>query len=123
MKYFLLLFVAHTLVMGAPAFEHRKWFRQPDGSAFIGTPKGDEHLQWIESDEGEILIYVKERRRYEPAEIDQNNLRGTGTPFKASTNPREKVDKSGEKRISKDVLLMLWKNKRRENHQKMHHHQ
>lgn len=90
-----------TLVSAAPAFPHRHTFVQPDGTRFAGYVRGDEHLHWIESaQDREVLVYVRERRRYEPAMIEAEQLQGSGKAYGRV--------QAREYRPSKEALYRLW---------------
>ena len=66
------------MLLSAPAFHAQKSFELETGETFQGYLKGDEHLNWIESDSGEVLLFSKERNRYEYAQIKDNELVASG---------------------------------------------
>lgn len=82
MKRFLILTtVLVTALSAAPAFERQKTFVQPDGFAFEGTLKGDEHLHWIETENGTVLVFNRVSKQYEHAYIADGALRPDGTAY------------------------------------------
>ncbi|MEA2110868.1 MAG: hypothetical protein U9P71_02345 [Campylobacterota bacterium] len=107
MKLLFLLTTITSLLFCAPAFHGKKNFALENGNTFSGYIKGDEHLNWIESDEGEVILFNKEHNRYEYATIKENKLIPSGVAKKAQTKQRKSATS-----ISKEQLHDLWKKKR-----------
>ncbi len=107
MKILLLSILTSALLFCAPAFHAKKQFELSSGEAFNGTVKGDEYLNWIESDEGEILLFNKQNKRYEYAQIKEDELVPSGVEKKPHTLKKTRASK-----LSKEALYKLWKKKR-----------
>jgi small nuclear ribonucleoprotein (snRNP)-like protein len=105
MKLFLLSIATVSLLFSAPAFHDKKEFELSNGTTFSGHLKGDEHLNWIASDTGEILLFNKENNRYEYAVIKDNTLLPSGV----EKNTHKKTRAS---ELTKERLHKLWKMKR-----------
>lgn len=70
MKIILTLLLSFSLLLhAAPAFEHLKEYYQKDGTRFKGTPKGDEYLHYIETEDKQIALFNRESGYYEYAII------------------------------------------------------
>lgn len=81
MKYFILVTLLLSTLQSAPARNASKVLEQDNGVSFIGRPRGDEHLHWIESEDGEILKYNPTSKNYELAEIKDNTLAPSGKKY------------------------------------------
>ncbi len=113
MKILLLSILTSTLLLCAPAFHAKKQFELSSGEAFSGVVKGDEHLNWIESEEGEVLLFNKQNNRYEYAEIKEGELVPSGVEKKPHTSKKTRASK-----LSKEALYKLWKKKRNDEFQR-----
>jgi len=78
-------------------------YRTEAGTPFGGTPKGDEYLHWIETDEGGVVLYNKQTRRFEPARIREGRLEPAGEAYRHD---------GSDKGADKAALRELWKAKR-----------
>jgi hypothetical protein len=107
MKLFFLLLASVSLLLSAPAFHAKKSFELEDGTYFEGYLKGDEHLNWIESDSGEILLFNTKSHRYEYAKIKDDALIPSGIA-KSSTPKSQAI----LPHISKEELYQLWEFRR-----------
>ena len=120
MKYLLLFSVISSLLFAAPAFHGKRSFTQPDGTIIEYRAQGDEYLNWMVSENGDILLYSKKNKRLEHAEIKNNSLKVSGVPF-------TKVDASNARaasavtwsKPSKKELSTLHKKRRDERLSKM----
>lgn len=81
MRTTLLILMTSICLNAAPAFERERIFIQPDGKTFTGKFKGDEYLNWIETDQGDILLYHPKRQRYEFAETNTTDLFCSGRAY------------------------------------------
>ena len=75
MKYIqmLMIFIMSTSAsFAAPALSIKREHVQPDGSAFIGTLKGDEHFSWIDLGAGLTAVYNYDSKYFEYGAIDPN---------------------------------------------------
>jgi hypothetical protein len=71
-----------SVLYSAPAFKRTKVFTQKDGSTFEATPKGDEYLNYIETKNGDILLYNPKTKNYEFATIKDDSLVPSGKVYK-----------------------------------------
>ena len=120
MRHLILFALFAQLLLAAPAFHGKRTFTQPDGTVVEYRAQGDEHLNWMESKNGDILLYSKKNKRLEHAEIKDNTLKASGVPF-------SKVDVSNARsasavtwaKPSKEELSALHKKRRDERLSKM----
>jgi hypothetical protein len=120
MRHLILFALFAQLLLAAPAFQGKRTFTQPDGTVVEYHAQGDEHLNWMESENGDILLYSKKNKRLEHAEIKDNTLKASGVPF-------SKVDASNARsasavtwaKPSKEELSVLHKKRRDEHLSKM----
>ena len=112
MKHAILILIMAFLLHAAPAFQHPRVFQQPDGSRFTGTLKGDEYLNWIESQHGDIVVFDKATHRYEAATVGKDALHPSGKLYRIDT---AKKRKSAPRALSNQTALKtLWLKKREE---------
>lgn len=117
-KFFIFLFFP-LILFAAPAMNKKTTFKNADGSTFTGKLNGDEYFSWIESDEGELVLYNKALKQYEYANIQNinNELELKLSGKKVSKN---KVFRSVFSSTNKTSLLkrkdiaIIWKRKRNE---------
>jgi len=120
MKYLIILTLFVQLIQAAPAFHGKRTFTQPDGTKVTYRLQGDEHLHWMESDDGKIMLFDKRNERLEYAEIKDNTLRASGVPV--SDNSTAKVRSAAAKSVApltKEALSELYKERRAQHLSKM----
>ena len=100
MKYLILFALFVQLLLAAPAYQGKRVFTQPDGTKVTYRLRGDEHLNWMENESGDILLFSKKNKRLEFAEIKNNTLQASGVPFSksgtaksSSATPQPKLSK------------------------------
>jgi len=120
MKYFLLFFLLLNTLQAAPAFDKMREFKQADGTTFSAKGQGNQHLNWIETKNGDILRYNQESKNYEYAVIQDNTLKASGEKYQDSHALKAKSFKRKIK-LSKDTLYDLWAKKRAEAREKRTH--
>ena len=113
MKFLLLIFLLLNSLQAAPAFDKMREFKQADGSTFIAKGQGNQHLNWIETKNGDILRYNKESKNYEYAVIQNNSLKASGEKYQNSSVLKAKSLKT-QTNLFKDALYELWSQKRAE---------
>ena len=126
MKILLVTLIVFQVLMAAPAYQGKRTFTQPDGTVVTYSNKGDEHFNWTESDDGNIIIYNKKNRRMEFAAIRDGSLKPSGVMFS-----KERASSSLQKsatftpRVTKEQLRELYKSQQerylkwqKEKHQK-----
>lgn len=108
MKYLFLLFtLLLTTLFAAPAFNQTKKFYNEDGTSFYGTPAGDHHLNWIETQDGEVVVYNPQSKNFEYAIIKDDTLKASGAKY---IKNKHKVKKSQKNTIN-TKLNKLWQKK------------
>ena len=120
MKYILILSFISSLLLAAPAFQGKRTFTQPDGTVVEYRAQGDEYLNWMVSENGDILLYSKKNKRLEHAEIKNNSLKTSGVPFtKADASNARSTSAITWSKPSKEELSALHKKRRDERLSKM----
>ena len=108
-------------LFGAPAFNGQRTFTQPDGSVVTYRLQGDEHLHWMESDDGQIILYNEKSHRIEHAEIKDGMLKPSGVNYQKESSLKNKgAAKSMNHHIDKKAVEELYRQKRALHYQKMH---
>jgi len=121
MRYLFLLSLIIIPVLGAPAFQGKRAFTQPDGSHVTYRNQGDENLHWSESDDGEIIIYNKDSKRFEYAEIKEETLQPSGRLYiKAVPSKKQSRSKTVTNHLDKEKLYDLYKIKRDKRLKRIH---
>jgi len=113
MKFLLLFFFLLNTLQAAPAFDKMREFKQADGTTFMAKGQGNQHLNWIETKNGDILRYNQKSKNYEYAQIVDNTLKASGEKYQSSRALKAKSLKTQTK-LSKDSLYNLWSQKRAE---------
>jgi len=80
-------------------------FTQSDGSTFKARLKGDARLHWIETEDGDILIFNKKSADFEYAKIEDGDLVLSGRKYKVTKNRALHVRKES---IKSEDLKNLW---------------
>ena len=114
MKKTIWLALAVSLSFGSPAFKGELVFENSDGSTFKGHIKGDEHLNWVEDKQKNIIKYNDKTKDYEFAKVVKksgvvklipSNIKVDGimkSPFKVEKSKLKKMwQKSKEKDLNK----------------------
>ena len=73
MKKLILVVFAVTLSFGVSAFKGEVLFENSDGSTFKGHVKGDEHLNWVEDKQENVIKYNNKSKDYEYAKVVKKN--------------------------------------------------
>ncbi len=116
MKYIFILFTLVSVLFSAPARDGSRVYTQKNGEIFSGHPRGDEHLHWIESADGEILRYNPVTKNYELAEIRGNSLAPSGKKYISGV---KRASSRNAHSLSTKSVLKLWRKKREANRLKM----
>lgn len=113
MRYLILFTLTLQLIYAAPAFQGKRTFTQPDGSEVSYRLQGDEHLNWVESENGDILLFNKKENRLEYAEIREGTLKPSGVPYsKAGSASMQAASNIMPSKITKEELSALHKERR-----------
>jgi hypothetical protein len=97
--------------MAAPAFQGVRTFIQSDGSSFQGHIQGDEYMNWIETKDGNIVVYNKKDQNYDYAIIKNDNLKPSGKKYTKTYGNNLRKAYSFQP-ISREKLYELWTLKR-----------
>ena len=119
MKYIILFLLLLSQLQAVPAFGGIREFKQADGSTFKATAKGNQHLNWIESADGEILKYNPKTKNYELAEIKYNNLSPSGQVYSIPQAKGKRQAPKSLKRVNKLKMYELWQKRQSEHRAKM----
>ncbi len=114
MKYLIIFILTLQLLHSAPAFQGKRTYTQPDGTQVNYRLRGDEHLNWMESDDGEVLLFSKKAKRLEFAEIKDDTLKPSGIAY-SNRDVATAASRAMPSKISKEELSALYK-KRRDKH-------
>jgi len=82
MKFFILFLNLAFVLHAAPALSKEKTLTQSDGSTFKATPKGDEYLHYLKTEDGDILVYNPKTKNYDYAIIKNDTLTPSGNAYK-----------------------------------------
>ena len=88
MRFITLFLFVTAMLYSAPAFSKMREFKNADGTTFLAQAKGNHHLNWIQTSEGEILKYNKETQNFEYAKIQNNNLKASGVRYNKNNSKR-----------------------------------
>ena len=111
MKLILLLFLTLHQLYGAPAFNKVREFTNADGSKFTAQGRGDQYLNWIETEDGTVLKFNQESQNFEYAEILDNRLLPSGKKYRVS-NVKKSNSFVQDQKINSEELSKLWQYKR-----------
>jgi len=96
-----------TILQSAPARSIQREFIQNDGTKFIAKSLGNQHLNWLETKDGEILKYNKENKNFEYAKIENSMLKASGIKFQKNNSKRAR-SLAHINKINKTELKKLW---------------
>jgi len=120
MKYILLITILISQLYSAPARGGIREFTQADGSTFKASAKGNQHLNWIESEDGEILKYNQKTKNYEIAEIKNENLSPSGQKYiNPHANDTQRSQSLNIKRVDKNKVYELWRKRQTDSKAKL----
>ena len=120
MKYILLITILISQLYSAPARGGIREFTQADGSTFKASAKGNQHLNWIESEDGEILKYNQKTKNYEIAEIKNENLSPSGQKYiNPDANDTQRSQSLNIKRVDKNKVYELWRKRQTDSKAKL----
>lgn len=117
MKILLIISILSAILFSAPALNVTREFKQADGTTFTARAQGNQHLNWIETPDGEVLRYNHASKNFEYAIIKDEKLKPSGTRYDKSNSKRArslgKINK-----IDKSKLYKLWSTKQKESKEK-----
>ena len=105
--------MSSSLLLSAPARSVESDFKQADGTTFKAKSFGNQHLNWIETTDGEILKYNRESKNFEYAKIRDSSLKASGSRFQKSNSKRAR-SLAHINKLTKKEIYKLWAEKRKE---------
>lgn len=117
MKIFLLFLLIFSQLLSAPAFTKLREFKNADGETFMAKAQGNQHLNWIQTQDGEILKYNLQTKNYEYAKIKNKRLKASGIKYKQNKFTRAGSFREISKVDSQD-LSQLWQERQKEHYLK-----
>ncbi len=109
MKTVLIILLLSSYLLSAPAFNKLRVFKNADGTTFMARGAGNQHLNWIETTDGEILKYNQDSRNYEFAKIKNNSLQASGKKYIKNSSIRtrsiRRIQKIGREELSNLMQL------------------
>lgn len=119
MKTLLLLLLCFAFGFAAPAFDAMREFTNADGTTFMAKAQGNQHLNWIQTQDGEILKYNEMTKNFEYAKIEEDSLVVSGVKYEKNDSKRARalhqINKLGKSELSK-----LWSQRQKAAHDKAH---
>ena len=112
-KILFLTLITSNILLSAPARSVERDFKQADGTTFQAISYGNQHLNWIETKDGEILKYNKGSKNFEYAQIIDSSLKTSGVKFQRDNSKRAR-SLAHINKLDKKVLHKLWAEKRKE---------
>jgi hypothetical protein len=105
-----------AMLMGAPALQVAKEFKQNDGSAFHGVLHGDEWFHWVDTRNGYAVKYNPSSRNYEYIRVigegDAAHYEFSGVRVPADIEGHSADAPAGVEKVPMPMLQQLWKNGR-----------
>ncbi|MBW7475174.1 M6 family metalloprotease domain-containing protein [Paenibacillus oenotherae] len=100
----MLAFAAAAMAM--PAREEVQSFEQPTGQTFSGVLKGDEHLNWVETVNGEVLVR-DDANYWNYAELVAQEVQPGGEKYLIDGKPKQAVTQEQIEEIAGDQAVEL----------------
>ena len=119
MKFILLFSLFITILFAAPAYNKLREFKQADGTTFMAKGQGNQHLNWIETQDGKILRYNQTSKNFDYAEIREESLEASGTRYKKE-NFKKAKSLQEQKNSLKQSVYDLWAKKNKKAQQRRH---
>lgn len=116
MKLLTIFLTVVTLAFGAPAFSGHRTFTQPDGTIIHYQLKGDEYLHWLETREGDIVLYNEKENCLEYAQIKDGVLVSSGEVVSSPQERTAASNKSARLKVSKKELERIHSQQRKKWH-------
>jgi len=101
-------------LLAVPAYKGELTFKQKDGNTFKGKLHGDEWFHWISDKNGNIIVYNRQSKRYEYGKVQEIDgaLDLIPSGVKVYQTPPSAIQGVMPQKVSKDILLRIWKTKR-----------
>ena len=118
MKFLLLILLTLSQLFSAPALGKMRQFTNADGTTFMAKARGDQHLNWIQTDDGEILRYNQNSNNFEYAIIKKNLLQASGIKYEKKDIKQKRSVRDIDK-INEKELFELWNQKKLQHYQRV----
>ena len=115
MKILLLFLLTLSQLFSAPAYAKIREFKNQDGTTFMAKGQGNQHLNWIETEDGEILKYNQKTKNYEYAKIENRSLQASGVKYEKNNSIRARSI-GRVKKINSSELGALWQERQKAHH-------
>ena len=112
MKYIILVLLSISILNAAPAFNKLREFKNSDGTSFMAKAKGNQHLNWIQTEDGEVLRYNQKSGNFEYAEIIDESLKPSGMKYEKNNSKRSRA-KAHINKIKNEDIHKLWVEKQK----------
>ena len=117
MKLLLLFLLTFSHLFSAPALNVKREYKQADGTTFQARSFGNQHLNWIETEDGEVLKYNHKNKNFEYATIKDNNLKASGAKYNKS-NSKKARSLFNINKMDKKELHNLWSKRKKESNER-----
>jgi hypothetical protein len=112
MKFLLLSLLLLSQLFAAQAYGKLRVFQNGDGTTFKGKAYGNQHLNWIETQDGEIVKRNPLSRNFEYAHIKNNRMQASGVRYEKNNSNRARALGHISKLKHTDINK-LWKEKQK----------
>lgn len=119
MKFIFILLMMLSNLYSAPAYGAKRVFKQADGSTFEAMAKGNQHLNWIEDENGDILKYNHKSKNFDYAKIEDNRLKASGQKYTKQNSLIKSVSSKKIIKVNKEDVYELWSVKQKKHREKM----
>lgn len=114
MKY-VLSFLLTVSIFAAPAYNKLRTFTNSDGTTFQGRAYGNQHLNWVQTTDGEILKFNDASQDFEYAKKSNGRLKPSGAKYENNNSIRVRSIHHLNK-ITDEDLRELWKIRNKKGH-------
>lgn len=118
MKTLFFLLFSSALLFSAPALDALREFTNADGTTFMAKAQGNQHLNWVQTQDGEILKYNQTTKNFEYAKIEKDALTASGVKYEKENSMRARALHQINK-IDKKALSNLWNQKHKTAHERV----
>ena len=106
MKFILLLILILSSGFAAPAFNKTKKFYNNDGSFFYGVAAGNQHLNWIQAEDGSIVVFNSQSKDFEYAIVTDETIIPNNIKYSKNNS---KIKKANSRNILSQIYKLLKK--------------
>ncbi|MBU1657476.1 hypothetical protein KKG72_00275 [bacterium] len=117
MKFLLIFSLFVCQLFSAQAYGKLREFQNADGTTFKAKACGNQHLNWLQTQDGEIVKHNPKSRNFEYAHIKNNTLEASGERYEKNNSKRSKTLKDAKK-LNNEEVYKLWNEKQRGAHKR-----